>query len=268
VKVTSATTLLFEVKNGARTVVRRKNNGGHGGEFMVGEEKISPEGLVSRIDQAPETFSPNALLRPVVQDYLLPTLVYTGGAAEVAYFAQAGVVYEELLGRVTPILPRFSATLLEPKPERILSRYQLGLPDVLQGPEKLREAIAARSLPSDLQARFSEAYTSVEQSMTALRESIGRLDSTLLDTAARTQASMSHQITRLQARVSRAESLRNEVITRHADALSHALFPHKALQEREVAGVSFVARYGRELLASLYQQIHPDCHDHQVIEVQ
>jgi bacillithiol biosynthesis cysteine-adding enzyme BshC len=267
VKVTSATTLLFEVKNGARTAVRRKNNGGNGGEFVVGEERVSLPDLVCRIEEAPENFNPNALLRPVVQDYLLPTLVYTGGAAEVAYFAQAGVVYEKLLGRVTPILPRFSATLVEAKPGRILERYHLGLPDVLEGPEKVREAIAARSLPSDLQTRFAVAHESVEQSMTALRESIGKLDSTLLDTAESTQASMSHQIDRLQARVLRAESLRNEVITRHADTLTCALFPHKALQEREVAGVSFVARYGRELLTNLFQQVRPDCHDHQVIEI-
>jgi len=268
VKVTSATTLLFEVKDGARTVVRRRNNGtngGNGGEFVVGEERISHGELLDRIEKAPEKFNPNVLLRPVVQDCLLPTLVYTGGAAEVAYFAQVAVVYEKLLGRVTPILPRFSATLVEAKPERILTRYQLGLPDLFLGPEKVREAIASRSLPSDLQTRFSEAYASVEQSMTALRESIRRLDSTLIDTAKSSQESMAHQISRLQTRVSRAEGLRNEVITRHADALSHALFPHKALQEREVAGVSFVARYGPELLANLYQTIHPDCHDHQVI---
>jgi uncharacterized protein YllA (UPF0747 family) len=253
------------VKNGARTVVRRRNNGGTGGEYAVGEERISHAELLDRIERAPESFNPNVLLRPVVQDYLLPTLVYTGGAAEVAYFAQVAVVYEKLLGRVTPILPRFSATLVEAKPERILTRYQLGLPDLFHGPEKVREAIAARSLPSDLQTRFSEAYASVEQSMTALRESIGRLDSTLVDTAQSSQESMAHQISRLQARVSRAEGLRNEVVTRHADTLNHALFPHKALQEREVAGVSFVARYGPELLANLYQTIHPDCHDHQVI---
>jgi bacillithiol biosynthesis cysteine-adding enzyme BshC len=269
VKVTSATTLLFEVKNGARTVVRRKNNGtGDAGEFAVGEERVSQKDLLDRIGSAPEKFNANVLLRPVVQDYLLPTLVYTGGAAEVAYFAQVAVVYEKLLGRVTPILPRFSATLLEPKPERILTRYQLGLADVFQGPGKVREAIAARSLPSDLQARFTAAHASVEESMTALREAIGRLDSTLIDTAESTRSSMSHQIDRLQARVARAEQQRNEVITRHADALSHSLFPHKALQEREVAGVSFVARYGKELLVNLYQHIHPDCHDHQIIEVQ
>ncbi len=268
VRVTSATTLLFEVKNGARTVVRRRNNGtngANGGEYAVGEERISYGELLDRIEKAPEKFNPNVLLRPVVQDYLLPTLVYTGGAAEVAYFAQVAVVYEKLLGRVTPILPRFSATLVEAKPERILTRYQLGLPDLFLGPEKVREAIAARSLPPDLQERFSEAYASVERSMAALRESIGRLDSTLIDAAESTQANMSQQIDRLRARVARAEGLRNEVITRHADALSHALFPHKALQEREVAGVSFVARYGPGLLADLYQTIHPDCHDHQVI---
>jgi len=273
VKVTSATTLLFEVKDGARTVVRRRNNGtsgvgGHGSEFAVGEERISQEAILERIEQAPEKFNPNVLLRPVVEDYLLPTLVYTGGAAEVAYFAQVAVVYEKLLGRVTPILPRFSATLLEPKPERILKRYQLSLPDLFLGPEKVREAIAARSLPMDLQTRFSEAYASVDQSMAALRESIGRLDSTLIDTAESTRTGMSHQIDRLQARVARAEQQRNEVITRHADALSQVLFPHRALQEREVAGVSFVARYGPGLLADLYQKIDPDCHDHQVIEVQ
>jgi uncharacterized protein YllA (UPF0747 family) len=268
VKVTSATTLLFEVKNGARTVVRRRSNDANGGEFAVGEERSSSEELVERIEEAPETFSPNALFRPVVQDYLLPTLVYTGGAAEVAYFAQAAVVYEKLLGRVTPILPRFSATLLEAKADRILTRYQLGLPEVFQGPEKVREAIAARALPPDLQTRFEAAYASVDQSMAALRESIGKLDSTLVDTAESTRGGMRHQINRLHARVSRAELLRNEVITRHADAASHALFPNRVLQEREIAGVSFIARYGPELLANLYQHVHPDCHDHQVIEVQ
>jgi bacillithiol biosynthesis cysteine-adding enzyme BshC len=266
VKVTPATTLLFEVSRGARTPIRRKHNG-EGGEFAVGEERILSAGLVAMIEEAPEKFNPNVLLRPVVQDYLLPTLVYTGGAAEVAYFAQVAVVYEKLLGRVTPILPRFSATLLEPKPERILERYQLGLADVLQGPEKVREAIGARTLPPDLRARFEEAYSSMKRSMVALRDSIGKLDPTLIATSDHALGSMRHQLDQLQMKATRAEFQRNEVITRHADALSHALFPNKALQEREVAGISFVARYGLELLADLYRQINPDCHDHQVIEV-
>jgi len=207
------------------------------------------------------------LFRPVVQDYLLPTLTYVGGAAEVAYFAQVGVVYEKLLGRITPVLPRFSATLVEPKVERLLTRYDLKLPDLFQGPAKARETIAAKSLPADLQARFSEAYASVEQSMTALRDSIGKLDATLIGASDRARMSMWYQVNRLQRRAARAELLRNEVIARHADTLSNALFPNKALQEREIGGVSFVARYGPSLLEKIYSAIRTDCHDHQVIDV-
>jgi bacillithiol biosynthesis cysteine-adding enzyme BshC len=268
VKVTAATTLLFQIKEGARTVVRRRSNGANGGEFMVGEERVTAAKLLDRIDGEAEKFSANVLLRPVLQDYLLPTLVYTGGAAEVAYFAQAGVVYEKLMGRVTPVLPRFSATLVESKAKRVLDRYGLGLPDLFHGPEKLRDVIAERALPPDVQARFGEAKAAVEKSLGSVRESLTQLDPTLTEAAARSGAKMVYQLTKLEGRAARATLRRNEIITRHADALSHALFPHKALQEREIAGVSFVARYGLGLLRDLYETIRTDCHDHQVIEVQ
>ena len=267
VKVTSATTLLFEIKNGVRTVVRRKSNGAND-EFVVGEERSTAPELLDRIESNAGNFSPNVLLRPVVQDYLLPTLAYTGGAAEVAYFAQAAVVYEKLLGRVTPILPRFSATLVEPKAQRLLERYRMTLPDLFHGPEKLREILATRTLPTDLQGRFAEAKASLEKSLGAIRESLARLDSTLVDAASNAEEKMKYQLAQLEARAARAEAQRNEVITRHAESLSSALYPNKALQEREIAGVSFVARYGPSLLQNLYETIHTDCHDHQVIESQ
>lgn len=267
VKVTSATTLLFEIKNGVRTVIRRKSNGAND-EFVAGEERSSTQELLDRIERNAGNFSPNVLLRPVVQDYLLPTLAYTGGAAEVAYFAQAAVVYEKLLGRVTPILPRFSATLIEPKAQRLLERYRMTLPDLFHGPEKLREILAARTLPTDLQGRFAEAKASLEKSLGAIRESLARLDSTLVDAASNAEEKMKYQLAQLEARAARAEAQRNEVITRHAESLSSALYPNKALQEREIAGVSFVARYGPSLLQNLYETIHTDCHDHQVIEIQ
>ncbi|MFY9562306.1 MAG: bacillithiol biosynthesis cysteine-adding enzyme BshC [Terriglobales bacterium] len=268
VKVTSATTLLFQIKDGVRTVVRRKSNGANGGEFLAGEDRISAGELLARIESDAAKFSPNVLLRPVVQDYLLPTLVYTGGAAEVAYFAQAAVVYEKLLGRVTPALPRFSATLVEAKPQRLLERYRLTLSDLFHGPEKLRENLAARTLPSDLQTRFAEAKAALEKSLGSIRESLARLDPTLVDAASNAEEKMKYQLAQLEARAARAEVQRNEVVTRHAESLSYALYPNKALQEREIAGVSFLARYGAGLLRDLYETIHTDCHDHQVVEIQ
>ena len=266
VKVTSATTPVFEVRDGVRTPIRRKGSAGDV-EFVIGEHTVSSSQLLEKIEQDPPRFSANVLLRPVVQDYLLPTLVYTGGSAEVAYFAQVAVLYERLLGRVTPVLPRFSATLVEAKPQRLLQKYQLDLPDLFLGPEKLRENLAAQALPSDLQTRFAQATTSLETSLTAIRESLSRLDATLVDAATNAEEKMKHQLAQMEARVARAVAQRNEVVTRHAEALNGALYPNRVLQEREIGGVSFVARYGPDLLRDLYGAIHTDCHDHKVIEL-
>jgi bacillithiol biosynthesis cysteine-adding enzyme BshC len=267
VKVTSSSTLLFTVRNGARVPVHRRVNGDGSAEFLIAEERISKADLLSRITSSPWDFSGNALLRPVIQDYLLPTLAYTGGSAEVAYFAQVAVVYEMLLGRVTPIVPRFSATIVEPKPKTFLERYGLRLADLFQGPENLREQMASRTLPEELQSAFDQAEASLEKSLAAIREGLARLDSTLVDSATNAASKMQHQLSQLRSKAARAGLRHTEVLTRKADVLSNLLYPGKALQEREIAGVYFVARYGREFLRDVYETIHPDCVDHQVISM-
>ena len=263
VKVTPSSTLLFSRRDGARVAVHRREND----QFVIGREEISRLEILKRIADAPENFSPNVLLRPVVQDYLLPTLAYTGGSAEVAYFAQAAVIYEKLLGRVTPIVPRFSATIVDSKMRGWLDRYQLSLADLFQGPEKLRERLAENALPSELQGNFDRADAALQGSMTAIRESLIRLDKTLVDAAENAESKIRHQLESLRARTARAELQKSEVLGRHAAVLSNSLFPKKVLQEREIAGVYFLARYGTDLLRDLYDSIHTDCLDHQVISL-
>ena len=265
VKVTELSTLLFTVQNGSRVVIHRGNGAARAADFRIGEEKISREELLQRIDAEPQNFSANVLLRPVVQDYLLPTLAYTGGPAECAYFAQAAVVYEKLLGRVTPVVPRLSATLMEPKAASLLERYGLRLTDVFEGPERLREALAERALPADLKAAFDAAEKSLEQCLTRIVTSLEHLDPTLVDAAQNAGSKMHYQLDRLQGKAARAELLRNEVLDRHASLLNNVLFPQKNLQEREIAGVSFLARQGMELLERLHQATNGSCPDHQVV---
>jgi bacillithiol synthase len=268
VKVTESSTLLFALQDGARVPVHRRASGAAGApNFLIGEAQISQAELLRRITAEPQHFSANVLLRPVVQDYLLPTLAYTGGAAEVAYFAQAAVVYEALLGRVTPVIPRFSATIIEPKLQGLLERYGLGLPDVLHGPDPLLQRLAGQALPQELQAAFDKAGANLEASMAAIRELLERLDKTLVDAANNAAAKMHHQLEGLQTRAARAEARQSEVLERHARLLSHALYPNKALQEREVAGIYFVARYGKEFLSGLYEAASTDCLNHRVVAV-
>ena len=271
VKVTPSSVLLFATHEGARTAIRRREGSKKGVEFVIGGEpggqRLSSGELLDRIALTPENFSPNVLLRPVVQDYLLPTLAYTGGAAEAAYFAQVGAVYEKLLDRVTPIVPRFSATLVEPKVQRWLRQYGITVRDVFDGPETLRQALASRTLPADLQAAFERANKSVEESFSGLQEALAKLDPTLVE-ASQTGASKIHyQLDRLRERAMAAELRRSEVVSRHAEALSQALYPENALQERGIAGVYFIARHGTELLRSIHETMRTDCHDHQILEL-
>jgi len=266
VKVTPSSTLLFTMKEGSRVPVHRRANGGSASEdFLIGDEVVSRAELFERIDSEPRNFSPNVLLRPVVEDYLFPTLAYTGGSAEVAYFAQAEVVYEILLGRVTPIIPRFSATLIEAKPQSLLERYSLSFTALFHGPEAVRQTLAKHALPQDLQAAIDEADIAVKKSMAAIQDSLARLDKTLVEAAANAHSKIQHQLEQLRSRAARAELRQSEVLNRHADLLSNLLYPNKTLQERETAAIYFLGRYGPELVNNLYDAIHTDCLDHQVI---
>jgi bacillithiol biosynthesis cysteine-adding enzyme BshC len=270
VKVTPSSVLLFTLRQGARTPIHRRGNGGTA-EFVIGTdsaaEKLSQAELIARIRSSPDQFSPNVLLRPIVQDYLLPTLAYTGGAAETAYFAQAGAVYEALLGRVTPIVPRFSATLVEPKVQRLLERHGVTVLDVFSGPEALRQQLADHGLPKDLQAAFEDARKSLDSHLSNVKEKLLKLDRTLVDAAETARSKIEYQLERLHSQAARAEALKSELVARHADTLSHALYPDKGLQERGISGIYFLARYGREFLHQLHDAIHPDCHDHQLLEL-
>jgi bacillithiol synthase len=267
VKVTPSSTLLFTLRDGARVPVHRRPNGSAEPDFLVADEKIPQTELLRGIASAPHHFSANVLLRPVLQDYLLPTLAYVGGAAEVAYFGQAAVVYKALRGRVTPIVPRFSATIVEAKPKALLERYGLAVPDVFQGADGLQARLARHSLPPDLQAAFERADSSLKQSLAAIRQSLERLDKTLVEAAVNAGSKMQYQLEQLRSRAARAELRQSEVLARHGELLSNALYPHKALQERGIGGVYFISRHGTELLRNLYDTIHTDCLDHQIISL-
>lgn len=267
VKVTESSVLLFTTRQGARLPMHRREDGSFLIDGEASGERLSQSELLAQISAHPEQFSPNVLLRPVVEDYLLPTLAYTGGAAETAYFAQAGAVYEAVLGRVTPIVPRFSATIVEPKTQRLLEKHGISVTDVFSGPEALRREIAAHSLPHDLQQAFESARRSFDENFSLVKKKLEKLDRTLVDAAETSCSKMQHQLEKLHAQAARAEAQKGELVTRHADHLSDALYPDKGLQERGIGGIYFLARYGRDLLHQLYETIHADCHDHQVIEL-
>src|SRR5258708_18082952 len=217
VKVTASSVLLFTMRDGVRTAIQRRKSGPDGpAEFTIGgeagAEKLSAAALLERIASGPENFSPNVLLRPIVQDYLLPTLTCVGGPAEVAYFAQAAAVYEIILGRVTPIVPRYSATIVEPKVQRWLRQYEISVPDTLQSLDTLRRALASHALPEGVQQAFDAVQQNIEASLARLRGELEKLDPTLVGASETVGSKMSYQLDRLRQLTTAAELRRSEVV--------------------------------------------------------
>ena len=262
VKITEESTPLFALVDGARVPIHRAND-----EFAIRKERISLDELNRRIVAAPENFNANVLLRPVLQDYWLPTLAYIGGPAEIAYFAQVAVVYEKLLGRVTTVLPRMSATLIEPRVESLLAKYGLELTELFQGETQLRDSLAARSLPPELTLDFERGRLAVEEAMQRISESLQKLDPTLVEAARRAANKMRYQVGRLEKRAAQAELRRNEILTRHATQIENALYPHRILQERQIAGLYFFAKYGPELIDRLVETAEARCPEHKVVRL-
>jgi bacillithiol synthase len=246
VEVAAESTMLFFNVEGQRQPVRGGKRG-----FSAGKATFSREELLAALEKEPEAFTPSALLRPIVQDTLLPTAAYIGGPAEVAYMAQARVVYDKLLGRMPAILARASFTIVEPPIARFLSQYDLDIRDIFSGPQHLRTKMEQKALPAALAGRFEESEAALHKMFQAYEEPLGRLDSTLLEALHSSERKILHQIGQLKGKVARAEGFRSEVLDRHERILLDSLYPNRALQERSLCFLPFLAAQGMELLDHL-----------------
>jgi bacillithiol biosynthesis cysteine-adding enzyme BshC len=260
VHVAKDSTLLFATHNGDRVAVTER-----GGEFVLdGTRKASLAEMQARARNQPLDLSPNVLLRPVVQDTLLPTVAYIAGPSELAYLGQAQVLYSAF-GRPMPVVfPRAGFTLLDRRIPRILEKYNLSVHDVWQGEEHLTRRIAAAGLAEGWSERFDASERELAGILGRLRGDISALDPTLLDTLQNAEEKIKYQMGRLRGKVSRAALQRSELLARHAQSLLRFLAPHKNLQEREVTGVYFLGRAGYELLDRILSQIQTHSSDHQI----
>jgi bacillithiol biosynthesis cysteine-adding enzyme BshC len=261
VHVAEDSTLVFLTREGNRLPLRQRD-----GEYWL--EETGPASLAELkawLDNRPLDFSPNVLLRPLVQDMLLPTLAYVAGPSELAYLAQAQVLYEAF-GRPQPIVfLRAAFTLVDHRIQRLLEKYRIGVEDVWQGEEHLSRKIAAAGFAGGWSERFDQSERDLAQLLERLHQDVETLDPTLLDTLRHVKEKMTYQLERLKGKLSRAALGRSELLVRHEQSLRRFLMPHQDLQERRVSGVYFLGRAGYELLDRLLAQTETRCSDHQVL---
>jgi bacillithiol biosynthesis cysteine-adding enzyme BshC len=266
VKVGEQSSLLFLIdeKSGARLPLRRAKTNGDV-RWKAGGRSYSSDELLEIVQVAPERCSPNALLRPVFQDAVLPTSAYIAGPAEIAYFAQSEVLYRAILGRMTAVLPRLSATLVEPKIATVMERHEVRLPDALTSADALAQRIAARAMPVEGKRRLAAAGNSLDSELSAVAEWMTSMDAGLGRAATTAASKMRYQMNRLRRMAARYQLEKETSLARHALAITRALYPGGHLQERAVAGAYFLATRGDGLLDLLVAAAVDACPGHKLL---
>ena len=258
----SSLLFLTDEETGTRLPLRHKENQ----EWTAGKRTFTNSELLQILEVKPECFSPNALLRAVFQDFILPTSAYVGGPAEIAYFAQSQVVYEKILGRVTPILPRLSATLIEPAIAEVMAEHEVSLSDLLSSrPEELAHRLGARAIPIEGKKKLAAAGNALDDELKTVADWMQSLDAGLGRSANVAASKMRYQMNRLRRLAANFQLQKEASLRRHVDAMYLSLCPGNHLQERAVGAAFFLSGYGEGLIDLLVENAAQECPGHKAL---
>jgi uncharacterized protein YllA (UPF0747 family) len=241
---------VFYVNETGRQAVRWAD-----GRFHVGANEVAADELRAEVVAHPERFSPNVLLRPIVQDRLFPTIGYVAGPAELAYQAQLGAAYEHF-GVPRPLLvPRAMATLLDGAAARFLERSALPLEALRSQDDSELNALLRRQLPPDLDAGLDDVDRLVDERRQALKTLAGAVDPTLESVVDTTIDRMHDAVKTLRAKVVQAAKRKDDTLRRQFQRAQHLTFPGGEPQERGLGAAFFVNRYGPAIGERLLEAI-------------
>jgi len=199
--------------------------------------------------------SPNVFLRPVLQEYLLPNLAYVGGGAELAYHGQLKPLFE-FFGLPMPLLlPRLSATVVEPAIQKAMKAFDFELTDYRRPARELHREWAETSSAYLLEDEFTRWQGQLNQLFEDRNEYIKSIDETLTTSAESTKVRMRHELDTLRTKVVRAVKLKEKTQVGRITRVHNSLFPQEVLQERKMGFIYLYAAYGPEFADKLLEQM-------------
>ncbi len=230
-------------------------------------KRFSYDELISLIDSEPENFSANVLLRPVCQDYILPTAFYVGGPSEIAYFAQVLPLYDFYDIQPPVIYPRSSATIVEKNIASIIEKYNLSLNQIFWDPEKLKESVLASLSNITIDEIFSDTTNKIDLSLDQLKEKLFDFDKTISDASTKYRQKILSYLDELKGKAIDSQKRKYETTLRQIDKLSATLFPAGSLQEREINFIYFANKYGVEVVNKIFEELAINKFEHQIINL-
>lgn len=248
--------------DGGRVPIRKR-----GDRLAIGDMLTDRDALVVEAQKHPERFSPNVLLRPIVQDTLFPTVCYVAGPAELAYLAQLQGIYQHFSLPMPLIYPRLTATILDAASARFLARYDLPIEELHSHDESALNRLLVSQLPPSVEASLQEAIAAMQERMTAVIDAVPAIDPTLAGAAKTTLSRMEHDLRTLHSKIIQAAKRRDDTVRRQFIRAQAQAFPEGHQQERALAGVFFLNRYGPAVVERILRELPLDMGRHWVVTV-
>ena len=231
------------------------------------DRRFDREELLQMIDESPEHFSPNVVLRPLMQDTLLPTAAYVGGPGEISYFAQYRTAYEWAQLPMPLIYPRASATLVESKVAKVLEKYELEISDLEEDLDRLFQRVVVNAMTVDLDELFGDASRHLHEAVNSVKPGLEEVDRTLTKAAEATRSALMAEFEKLKGKAVRAEKKNQDVVRSQIEKAHVNLFPTGSLQERKLSALYFLNKYSLSLLNELQTVLTTETAEHQVVRL-
>lgn len=225
-----------------------------GTSFLIGNDRnpMTKDDMVSLVETEPERFSPNVLLRPVVQQVLLPTAAYVAGPGEIAYWGQLRGVFEVHDVRMPCVYPRPRAVLATEKQLKNLSNLELRIADVDRPNEDLINQLVRKHAVSEPTSAIENARESILDSIAGLEKD---LDRNFARQVSRLRDSLTYGLDKLAATVAKSDEQAVETVRRKVSSLHDALMPDGHPQERRYTILPYISERGWSLIDQLLESI-------------
>jgi len=264
-QVQARPTNLFWLADGGRRAIDLGDNG-HFALRGTGRT-LSRSDLMDGLETEPERFSPNVVLRPLMQDLLLPTAAYVAGPGEVSYFAQYGDVYDWAELDQPLVHPRASVSLVEGKVKKVLDKYDLTVADLSTDLDSLFQDVILDTMEVDVERIFGETTTQMHQLLNGLKPDVETVDGSLGASVEATRAALVEEMEDLKQRTVRAEKRQHDDIRAQLKKARVNLRPDDTLQERRINVLYYLNKYSPSLLSDLQATLDTDTSQHQVVEL-
>jgi bacillithiol biosynthesis cysteine-adding enzyme BshC len=231
-----------------------------GFELKASGRKFTPRELSALLEQSPESFTPNAAMRPLFQDTIFPTLAVVLGPAEIAYFCQLPLAYELLV-------PRCSLTLVEKKVQRLQEKLGVTVVQLLQRGDRIIDDILKARVPASVSERLADGRRRAAEIWGAVTKEIDALDPTLHRTVLIGAGRTERQFQFVEKKVLQAARRKDQTLRRQVERLTAALAPRQGLQERTLCALPFLASYGKRILTVAQEAIDPFASEHRAVMI-